>query len=66
MNTPASAIFQPMIINGVTFKNRLIRSSIGGRTAYYDGTVNDSWHRFEGRFAEGRSRGHHLGDADRR
>src|SRR6185436_1540943 len=53
MNTPSSAIFQPMKINGVEFKNRLIRSSIGGRTAYYDGTVNDSWLRFESRFAEG-------------
>jgi 2,4-dienoyl-CoA reductase (NADPH2) len=40
-------------INGVKFKNRLIRSSIGGRTAYYDGTINDSWLTFERRFAEG-------------
>src|SRR5207245_2760873 len=33
--------------------NRLIRSSIGGRYAYYDGSVNPAWARFERRFAEG-------------
>lgn len=51
MDGPQSAIFTPFDINGVTFKNRLIRSSIGGRTAYYDGTINDSWMTFESRFA---------------
>ena len=45
-------IFEPIKINGVTFKNRLIRSSIGGRTCYYDGTVNNAWKNFERRFAE--------------
>jgi len=45
-------IFEPITINGVTFKNRLIRSSIGGRTCYYDGTVNEAWKAFERRFAE--------------
>ena len=46
-------IFEPFTLKGVTFKNRLIRSSLGGRLAYYDGTVNDAWKNFERRFAEG-------------
>lgn len=45
-------IFEPITINGVTFRNRLLRSSIGGRTAYYDGTVSNAWKNFERRFAE--------------
>jgi len=40
------------IKKGVTFKNRLLRSSMGGRTCYYDGTVTGAWQRFEKRFAE--------------
>lgn len=46
-------IFEPFTIKNVTFKNRILRSSIGGRTSYYDGTVNPAWKRFEKRFAEG-------------
>jgi len=45
-------IFEPFTIKGVTFKNRLVRSSIGGRTAYYDGTVSNAWKNFELRFAQ--------------
>lgn len=45
-------IFEPVTLGGVTLKNRLIRSSIGGRTAYYDGTVSNAWKNFERRFAE--------------
>ena len=45
-------IFAPLTINGVAFPNRLVRSSIGGRYAYYDGTVNPEWAHFETRFAE--------------
>ena len=45
-------IFEPTTINGVEFPNRLVRSSIGGRLAYYDGTVNPAWAHFERRFAE--------------
>jgi 2,4-dienoyl-CoA reductase-like NADH-dependent reductase (Old Yellow Enzyme family) len=45
-------IFEPITINGVTFSNRLLRSSIGGRTAYYDGTVTNAWKNFELRFAQ--------------
>lgn len=48
----SAAIFEPMTINGVEFPNRLLRSSIGGRYAYYDGSVNPAWARFERRFAE--------------
>ena len=43
-------IFEPLTIGNVTFKNRLVRSSIGGRSAYYDGTVNNAWKNFEFRF----------------
>ena len=46
-------IFEPYEINGVEFKNRLLRSSMGGRSAYYDGTVNNAWKKFELRFAGG-------------
>jgi 2,4-dienoyl-CoA reductase-like NADH-dependent reductase (Old Yellow Enzyme family) len=45
-------IFTPFTINGVEFPNRLVRSSIGGRYAFYDGTVNPAWMHFERRFAE--------------
>jgi 2,4-dienoyl-CoA reductase-like NADH-dependent reductase (Old Yellow Enzyme family) len=50
--TAADPIFEPFTINGVEFPNRLVRSSIGGRYAYYDGTVNPAWVHFERRFAE--------------
>ena len=43
----------PFAIKDVQFENRLIRSSIGGRTAYYDGTVNSAWETFESTFAAG-------------
>jgi 2,4-dienoyl-CoA reductase-like NADH-dependent reductase (Old Yellow Enzyme family) len=48
-----SVIFTPITINNVQFKNRILRSSIGGRTANYDGTVTDVWKNFEKRFADG-------------
>lgn len=53
MHANESAIFTPVTIGNVTFKNRLLRSSLGGRTAYYDGTVNEAWETFESRFASG-------------
>src|SRR5262245_41431545 len=53
MNASPSRVFEAFKIRGVEFKNRLLRSSIGGRTAYYDGTVNDAWETFERRFASG-------------
>jgi 2,4-dienoyl-CoA reductase-like NADH-dependent reductase (Old Yellow Enzyme family) len=36
----------------IRFKNRLVRSSLGGRMAYYDGTVNNAWKNFEYHFAK--------------
>jgi 2,4-dienoyl-CoA reductase-like NADH-dependent reductase (Old Yellow Enzyme family) len=50
-------IFDPFTIKGVTFKNRLLRSSMGGRLAYYDGTINGAWKNFELRLAEGGAAG---------
>lgn len=44
-------MFEPLTINGVRFSNRIVRSSMGGRSAYYDGTVNNAWKNFELRFA---------------
>jgi 2,4-dienoyl-CoA reductase-like NADH-dependent reductase (Old Yellow Enzyme family) len=43
----------PITIKGVRFKNRVLRSSVGGRSNNYDGTVTDVWKNFERRFAEG-------------
>src|SRR5437867_3653532 len=40
---PSPDIFAPFTINRVRFRSRVIRSSIGGRNAYYDGTVNDAF-----------------------
>lgn len=45
-------IFEPYQIKGLHFKNRVVRSSIGGRTSYYDGTVTSAFKNFEKRFAE--------------
>jgi len=44
-------LFEPFDIKNVAFKNRILRSSIGGRTAYYDGSVSPAWKSFEARFA---------------
>jgi len=49
----ADLMFEPFRIKNVEFKNRLIRSSIGGRMAYYKGHVNDAWKHFEAMFAQG-------------
>jgi len=46
-------LFDPFQIKNVTFANRILRSSMGGRTAYYDGTVSPAWVHFEKRFAQG-------------
>jgi 2,4-dienoyl-CoA reductase-like NADH-dependent reductase (Old Yellow Enzyme family) len=46
-------IFDGFTIKDIEFKNRILRSSMGGRTAYYDGTVTPAWVNFERRFAEG-------------
>jgi 2,4-dienoyl-CoA reductase-like NADH-dependent reductase (Old Yellow Enzyme family) len=47
------SILEPRVIHNLSFKNRLLRSSIGGRTCNYDGTVTDVWKNFEKRFADG-------------
>jgi 2,4-dienoyl-CoA reductase (NADPH2) len=49
----AVEMFKPVTIKGVQFRNRLLRSSVGGRTCDYDGTVTDVWKNFEKRFADG-------------
>lgn len=46
-------LLEPFAIRGVTFKNRILRSSVGGRMANYDGTVTSVWKNFEKRFADG-------------
>ncbi len=45
-------IFTPFSIKNLQFKNRIVRSSIGGRTSFYDGTVSSAFKNFEKRFAE--------------
>ena len=46
-------IFQPVTINGLTFKNRIIRSSLGGRIDYYDGSMSDARIAWDRQFARG-------------
>ncbi|MBV8137650.1 MAG: hypothetical protein JO121_18790 [Deltaproteobacteria bacterium] len=46
------ALFEPFRIKGVQFANRILRSSMGGRTACYDGTVSPAWRHFEKKFAK--------------
>jgi 2,4-dienoyl-CoA reductase (NADPH2) len=45
-------LFEPFRIKHVDFGNRVLRSSMGGRNAFYDGTVSPAWTHFEKRFAE--------------
>jgi 2,4-dienoyl-CoA reductase-like NADH-dependent reductase (Old Yellow Enzyme family) len=55
MPTPAATdpIFQPLTINGLTLKNRVVRSSLGGRVDYYDGSMSDARIAWDRRFARG-------------
>src|SRR5262245_60441414 len=46
-------IFQPLTINGLTLKNRVVRSSLGGRVDYYDGSMSDARIAWDRRFARG-------------
>ena len=46
-------IFQPLTINGLMLKNRIVRSSMGGRVDYYDGSMSDARIAWERRFAQG-------------
>jgi 2,4-dienoyl-CoA reductase (NADPH2) len=45
-------LFEPFRIKNIEFKNRILRSSMGGRTAYYDGSVSPAWRHFEKIFAQ--------------
>lgn len=53
MSAPEAQLkmFEPFSIKGVTFPNRVLRSAMGGKMCYYDGTVNNAWSNFERRFA---------------
>jgi 2,4-dienoyl-CoA reductase (NADPH2) len=55
MPTPSATdpLFQPLTINGLTFKNRIVRSSLGGRVDYYDGSMSDARIAWDRRFAKG-------------
>lgn len=46
-------IFEERTLGNVTFRNRILRSSVGGRMCAYDGTVTDVWRNFELKFARG-------------
>ena len=46
-------IFQPITINGLTLKNRVVRSSLGGRVDYYDGSMSSARIAWDRRFARG-------------
>jgi 2,4-dienoyl-CoA reductase (NADPH2) len=46
-------IFQPLTINGLTLKNRVVRSSLGGRVDFYDGSMSDARIAWDTRFARG-------------
>lgn len=46
-------IFQPLTINGLTLKNRVVRSSMGGRVDYYDGSMSEARIAWDRRFARG-------------
>ena len=55
MATPSTddPIFRPLTINNLTFKNRVVRSSLGGRADYYDGSMSEARIAWERRFARG-------------
>src|SRR5262245_36929451 len=47
------SLFEPFTIKNIKFDNRIVRSSLGGRMAYYDGRVSPAWVNFEKRVAKG-------------
>ena len=49
--TAADPIFQPLTINGLRLKNRIVRCSIGGRADFYDGSMSEARIAWERRFA---------------
>ena len=46
-------IFEPFKLGNVEFPNRILRSSVGGRTSAYNSEVTDIWKNFEMKFAAG-------------
>lgn len=46
-------LLEPFQLGSIEFRNRVFRSSMGGRMAAYDGTVTSVWKNFEKRFADG-------------
>jgi len=46
-------VFRAIAIGSMTLQNRILRSSIGGKSCNFDGTVTDVWKNFERRFALG-------------
>ena len=49
-------IFDAFEIKGMMLRSRVLRSSLGGRLAYYDGTPTPAWRNFERRFAMAENR----------
>jgi len=49
-------IFDTFEIKGIRLRSRALRSSLGGRLAYYDGTPTPAWRNFERRFARAENR----------
>jgi 2,4-dienoyl-CoA reductase-like NADH-dependent reductase (Old Yellow Enzyme family) len=49
----ADPIFQPLTIGAIEIKNRLVRSSVGGRFDHYDGTGSQARINWEEKFARG-------------
>jgi 2,4-dienoyl-CoA reductase-like NADH-dependent reductase (Old Yellow Enzyme family) len=50
---PGGTMFrEPFRIGDITFANRVLRSSMGGRNSFYDGTVSPAFVHFERRFAQ--------------
>ena len=46
-------IFEKHRLKNVELRNRILRSSVGGRMAAYNGMVTDVWKNFELKFANG-------------
>jgi len=45
-------LFEPFKLKTIELKNRILRSSMGGKTSYYGGAVSPAWQRFDTRIAE--------------
>ena len=45
-------LFEPFKLKTIELKNRILRSSMGGKTCYYGGAVSPAWQKFDTRFAE--------------